>query len=157
MDIEAWTKLFGKSEDDAVFNAAVAAAGVKKKPKLKRDRTFVQFDLKDSGLALRMTDESYLKDLDDLDIGEGPLILSGVLAYLDRAVSDDIYKGKLPYKLASGMARAAIRPILGPPTRSTDEDDPPILDAWLRDGLEIIATYSTSGKLTMLGLRLPGA
>jgi hypothetical protein len=157
MDIEAWTKLFGKSEDDAEVKAALAAAGLKKKPKLNKDRAFVQFDLSGQGLALRMTDEAYLKNLDDQDIGEGPLILSGVLAYLDSSKSPDLYKGKLPYKLAVGMTGEDVRKILGPPARSTDEDDPPILDAWLRDGLEVIATYSRAGKLVMLGLRLPGA
>ncbi len=157
MDIEAWTTYFDKSENDPAVKAALAAAGVKKKPKLNKGRTFVQFDLEGHGLALRMTDEAYLKRLDDLDIGEGPLILSGVLAYLDSSVSDDLYKGKLPYKLAPGMTRAAVRKILGPPTRSTDEDDPPILDAWLRNGLEASAVYSEELKLTMFDLSLPGA
>ena len=142
MEIEAWTKLFGRSQDDANIKAALAAAGVRKAPKLGRDRTWVQFDLKGQGLALRMTDEAYLKNLDDMDIGEGPLILSGVLAYLDKSVSDELYEGKLPYKLAAGMTREAVRKLLGRPKRSTDEDDPPILDAWSRDGGETIATYS---------------
>jgi hypothetical protein len=157
MDMQAWTKLFNKSEDDPELKKALAASGVKKKPKLNKDRTFVQFDLEGQGLALRMTDEAYLKKLDDLDIGEGPLILSGVLAYLDSSVSDDLYKGKLPYKLAAGMTRAAVRKILGRPTRSTDDDDPPILDSWSRKGLEAAAVYSDELILTMFDLSLPGA
>lgn len=156
MDIDAWTKLFGKSEDNAELKVALAAAGVKKKPKLKKDHTFVQFDLPGHGLALRMTDEAYLKDLDDQDIGEGPLILSGVIAYLDSSESDDLYKGKLPHKLAAGMTRAAVRKILGRPKRSTNDDDPPISDTWLLDGLEIIANYTDEGTLSMWCPSLPG-
>jgi hypothetical protein len=157
MSIEAWKLLFGKTEDDPEVKVALANAGIKKSPKLGRDRTFVQFDLKGRGLALRMTDEAYLKRLDDLDIGEGPLIVSGLLAYLDSSVSRDLYSGTLPYKLAAEMTRLAVRKQMGSPTRSSDEDDPPILDAWLRDSLEVIATYSKAEKLVMLGLRLPGA
>lgn len=155
--MEDWTKLFGKSQDDPKLKAALASAGVKKVPKLKKDWTFVVFDLKGHGLGLRMTDEAYLKDLDDIEIGEGSLILSGEMAYLDTKVSNDLYKGTLPYKLAAGMSRAEVRKAMGRPTRSTDEDDPPLLDAWLRDGLEVIATYSKAEKLVILGLRLPGS
>lgn len=110
LTLMAWTRLFGKRADDPRFKEAVAAAGVKKVPKLRKDRAFEQFDL-----------------------------------------------GKLPYELAAGMTRREVRKAMGRPKRSTDQDDPPILDAWLVDGLQVIATYSSKEVLRMLGLQLPGA
>src|SRR5256885_2190826 len=81
MDMETWRKLLGKSQDDPAFKAELAAAGVRKIPKLDKGDFEVIFDLKGHGLWLEMTDEAYLKKLDDQDIGEGPLILTVVGAY----------------------------------------------------------------------------
>jgi hypothetical protein len=156
-DFLSWPPFFGRSADDPALAAALAAAGVTKKPKLQRDRAFVQFDLKGQGLALRFTDEAYLRELEDQDIGEGPLVFSGVLAYLNASVSDHLYRKPLPSGLEADMPRAEVRAKLGAPDRSTDEEDPPILDAWTRNGLEVIATYSGAETLRMLGLQLVGA
>lgn len=152
MGIETWAKLLGKSQDDPAVKAALAAAGAKKIPKLDKDGTEVIFDLSGHGLWLEMTDEAYLKKLDDQDIGEGPLILSGVGAYLIRRKSRDLYKGTLPYKLAAGMTRAAVRKALGPP--SSSEDDIPF-DSWFRDGLEVITGYTKELDLEHLNITLP--
>lgn len=154
MEMETWRKLLGKSQDDPAVKAALAAAGVKKIPKLDEDDTEVSFNLKGHGLWLVMTDEAFLKDLDDQDIGEGPLILTGVGAYLDRPNSRDLYKGTLPYKIAADMTKAAVRKALGPPTSSDDESR---FDLWSRDGLEVIARYTKDWKLEGLTLALPGS
>jgi hypothetical protein len=155
MDLETWRKLFGKSQDDPAVKSALAAAGVKKVPKLGKDRTNARFDLKGHGLMILMTDEAYLKQLTDLDIGEGPLILSGVSAYLDKSVSGDLCKGELPYKLAATMSQEAVRKILGPPTSTREAFQ---IDVWLRDGIKIVARYSKDLKSMMtLGLMLPRA
>lgn len=154
MDMETWRKLFGKSQDDPAVKAALATAGVKKIPKLDDDDTDVRFNLKGHGLWLMMTDESILKDLDDQDIGEGPLILSGVGAYLDKSESRDLYNGKLPYKIAADMTQATVRKTLGRPTRSDNEAR---FDLWSRDGVEIIAYYTGGEKLATFTLMLSGA
>jgi hypothetical protein len=155
MDLEGWKKLLAKSEDDATVKAALTAAGVKKIPKLDDDDTDVRFDLKGHGLWLLMTDEAFLKKLDDQDIGEGPLVLSGVSAYLDQSVSRDVYKDPLPYKVAPGMSQTEVRKLLG--RRSSVPDDPQV-DVWSRDRLKIIARYTRDLKLiTSFGLFLPGA
>jgi hypothetical protein len=154
----AWAKLLGRTQEDPALKRALAAAGIRKVPKLSKGRARVQFDLKGLGLALKMTDEGYLEDSDQR-LGQGPLILSGVIAYLAESVSDELFAGKLPHKLVANMTRQTVRKLLGRPSRSTNKDDPPILDAWVRDGREIIATYSYSKPemLNMLGLHLPGA
>jgi hypothetical protein len=144
MDMTTWIKLLGKSQDDAAIKSALAAAGVKKIPKLDRDDYSVIFDLKGHGMSLEMTDEAHLKDLDDQDVGEGPLILTGVDAYLERRNSRDLYKGTLPYNLAAGMTRADLREMFGPPD---DSDDQVPFDSWLRDGLEVIVGYTKELKL----------
>ena len=154
MDLEAWKKLFGKTQDDPAVKAALSAAGIKKVPKVDEDDTDVRFDLKGQGLWILMTDESFLKSLDDQDIGEGPLILSGVTAYLDKSVSRDLYKGTLPYKVTANMNRDAVRKILGRPTSGSDES---LSDVWSKSGIEIVANYSKDLKLTTFGLMLPGA
>jgi hypothetical protein len=154
MNMETWKQLFGKSQDDPTVKSALVAAGVKKVPKLEDDDTDVRFDLKGYGLWLLMTDEAYLKQLTDQDIGEGPLILSGVTAYLDKSVSRDLYKSKLPYDIAAGMTKVDVRKRLGPPTTYDDET---LFDLWLRDGVEVIASYSKESKLVAFGLMLPGA
>ncbi len=152
--MEAWRKLFGKSQDDRAVKEALATAGLTKIPKLGANRTDVRFDLKGHGLALMMTDEAYLKELDDQDIGEGPLILSGVAAYLDKAASSDLYTGKLAYKIAADMTKADLRKTLGPPAKSNDQVR---LDVWSRDDLTIVARYTKELKLMIFGLRLPRA
>ena len=154
MDMEMWQKLFGKSQDDPAVKAALAAAGVKKIPRLDEDDTDVRFNLKGHGLCLVMTDESFLKNLDDQDIGEGPLILTGVGAYLDKSESRDLYKDKLPYKIVADITQTAVRKALGPPLRSDDESR---FDLWSRDGVDVIANYTKGGKLGTFTLMLPGA
>lgn len=155
MDMETWKALFGKSGDDPAVKAALVAAGIKKIPRLDEGDTDVSFNLKGQGLWLVMTDESYLKDLNDQDIGEGPLILSGVGAYLDRPGSRDIYKGKLPYNIAAGMSRTEVRKLLGRPEPS--KDDPPPFDLWVRDGIKVVTRYTDDARLATCSLMLPDA
>ena len=110
------------------------------------------FDLKGHGMSLEMTDEAYFRRLDDQDIGEGPLILTAVDAYVERRKSQDLYKGKFPYKLTASMTREAIRKVLGLPT-TTDEDVP--ADIWMRDGLRVVAGYTKDLRLGDLNLEVP--
>ena len=154
MDIEMWMKLLGKSQDDPAVKMALAAAGLKKIPKLRPNRTDIRPDLKGHGLWLIMTDEAYLKQLDDQDIGEGPLILSGVTAYLDESASNDLYKGELPYKVASDMTKADLRKKLGPPVKSDDELR---VYVWSQGGLKVFAHCTKEGKLESFGVMLPRA
>lgn len=154
MDLEAWKKLFGKTQDDPAVKSALTAAGVKKVPKLDEDDTDVRFDLKGQGLWILMTDEAFLKELDDQDIGEGPLILTGVTAYLDKSASKDLYNGALPYKIEAGMSRDAVRKTLGRPKGGSDES---LSDVWSKSGIEVVANYSKDLKLSTFGLMLPGA
>ena len=101
-----------------------------------------------------MTDEAYLKQLDDQDIGEGPLIVSGVSAYLDKSAGSDLYKGKLPYKIAADMTRADLRKMLGRPEKSNDEIP---LDGWSMDDLKVVVRYTEELKLMIFSLKLPRA
>jgi hypothetical protein len=151
MEMEAWTKLIGKSQDDEAVKAALAAAGVRKIPKLARDDFEVIFDLKGHGLWLEMTDEAYLKRLDDQDIGEGPLILTVVGAYLDKSESRDLYKGPLPYSLTADMTQTDVRKKLGPSTRSGDV---PPFDIWSQDGVEVTAGYTKDLKLAHFNFKM---
>lgn len=151
MDVEAWMNLLGKSQDDKALKAALAAAGVKKVPKLKKDYFRVFLKLKGEGLWLEMTDETQFKNLSDQDIGEGPLILTEVGAYLDKSRSPDLYQGALPYKLAAGMTQADIRKTLGRPARSGDA---PPFDIWSRDDLEITARYTKDLKFGHFAAKL---
>jgi hypothetical protein len=152
MDMGTWIQLLGKSQDDPAVKAALAAAGVKKIPKLPKDDLNVIFDLKGHGLSLRMTDEAWLKRLKDQDIGEGPLILTVVNAYFVRKKNKDLYTGALPYKLAASMTRADVRKTLGPPAES-GADIP--YDIWLRDGLEVTAGYTDDLNLKHFKVELP--
>ena len=151
MDMATWIKLLGKTQDDAALKAALAAAGVKKIPKLGRDDYSVIFDVKGHGMSLEMTDEAEFKDLEDQDIGEGPLILTGVDAYLERRNSRDLYTGTLPYKLVAGMTRADLRKMFGNPD-SSDEQVP--YDSWLRDHLELIVGYTKDLRLEHVNVEL---
>ncbi len=154
MQIEMWKKLFGKNQDDPAVKTALRAASVKKIPKLGANRTDVRFDLKGHGLMLIMTDEAYLKELNNQGIGKGPLILSGVSAYLDKSASSALYKGKLPYTISAGMTKVEVRKALGSPSQSHDENR---WDVWLRDDLKIFARYTKEWKLRSFGLMLPRA
>ena len=107
MDMEIWIKLLGKTQDDAALKAALTAAGVKRVPKLPKDDYSVIFDLKGHGMSLEMTDEAEVKDLDDQDIGEGPLILTGVDAYIVR-VEVDVSTNFASFSVV-GLPDAAIR------------------------------------------------
>ena len=153
MDIETWKRLLGKSQDDAKVKAAFGAAGVKKTPKLEKDRFDAVVDLKGHGIWLVMTDEAHFHQLKDQDIGEGPLILTQVGAYVVRKNSRDLYKGTLPYNIRANMTRADVRKTLGAPVSSDDELP---YDSWSRDGLELIARY-TRGELNLqhVSLELP--
>ena len=152
MDVEKWTALFGKSQDDAAVKKALAAAGVKQVPKLGANRTDVRVDLKGYGLSLTMTDEAFLKQLDDQDIGEGPLILTGISVYLDTSASNDVYQGKLPYGISPDATKADFRKTFGPPEKSNEQVR---MDNWTRDGLKLVARYTKEWKVMVFGLRLP--
>jgi hypothetical protein len=152
MDMGTWIDLLGKSQDDSAVKAALAAAGVKKVPKLPKDDLSVIFDLKGHGLALEMSDEAWLKRLKDQDIGEGPLILTSVDAYFVRKKSKDVYKGALPYKLAADVTKAELRKKFGRPAR-TGDDIP--YDIWVRDGLEVTAGYTDDLGLEHFEVKVP--
>lgn len=151
MDMDTWIKLLGRTQDDPELKAALTAAGVKKVPKLPKDDYSVIFDLKGHGISLEMTDEAEAKDLDDQDIGEGPLILTGVDAYIVRRNSRDLYTGKLPYKIHATMTRADLRKLFGTPDES-DEQVP--YDSWLRDRLELIVGYTKDYQLGHVNVEL---
>ncbi|MFM0521679.1 MULTISPECIES: hypothetical protein [Caballeronia] len=153
MDFEAWMDFFGTSQDDLSLNAALAAAGVRKVPKLDEESTSVQFALKGHGLELIMTDEATLKALDDQDVGEGPLILSGVLAKFGASERDP-YRGSLPFGIAADMSQDSLRKLLGKPTET--ETKPPS-DVWIGKQREISVRYAKDCQsLTRLSVRLPG-
>jgi hypothetical protein len=153
MDFETLTKLLGKSQDDPDVKIALAAAGVKKMPKLDEDETFVQIELKGHGLELILTDEAALKQLDDQDLGEGPLIVSGVLAKLGKSQGRDLYKGALPSGITAVMSQAEMRKLLGKP----DESDIDV-DIWKKGGVEISVDYTKGGtSLSALSVMLPNA
>ena len=155
MDLEGWRKLFGKSQDDPAVKAALAHAGVKKVPKRDKDDTDVRFDVKGHGVTLVLTDEAFLKQLEDQELGEGPLIVSGVLANLDKAYSRDLYEGPLPYKIKADMAQAGVRKTLGRPTSQNEKFR---VDVWEKDGVEVIVSYSKDlNAMLTFGLMLPGA
>lgn len=154
MDFEAWTQFFGTSQDDPQLKGALASAGVKKLPKLDKGQTSVQFELKGLGLELIMTDEASLKELKDQDVGEGPLIMSGVLAKLGKSHGRDAYMGKLPFGIAPNMSQDAVRRLLGTPT-STVVRHP--VDVWTSKLNEIVANYPKDCQsLTSLTVTLPG-
>ena len=155
MDLEDWTKIFEKSQDDEVVKAALAKVGVKKIPKLDKDDTDVRFDVKGHGVTIIMTDEAFLMDLPNQDLGEGPLIMSGVLANLYKNYSRDLYKGPLPYDVRADMTQADVRKLLGTP--STERPKARV-DVWQRDGLKIVGGYSRDFKsMQTFGLTLPRA
>lgn len=155
MDLDDWKRLFGKSQDDPAVKAALTAAGLKRIPKLEEDDTDVRCPLKGTGLELVMTDEAFLKDLSDQEIGEGPLIVSGVLAKCSKSHGRDLYLGKLPNGLSSDMSREDVRKVLGRPT-SMDEDL--FVDVWTGKQLEIVVRYTRSGEsISTFALMLPGA
>jgi len=152
MDIGTWIELLGRSQDDPAVKGALAAAGLKKPPKLDKDNFRVHVELKGQGMSIVMMDEAYLKKLEDQDIGEGPLILTTVDAYLRRKKSGPLYKGKLPYNLAPDMTRDDVRRGLGSPTQIDDETP---ADSWSRDGFEVVALYTQDLTLRYIKVGLP--
>ncbi len=154
MSMGTWIELLGKSQDDPQVQAALAAAGVKKIPKRDKDDFSVIFELKGHHLWLEMTDEAYHKDLEDQDIGEGPLILTSVQAVLGNGKAKGGYQGGLPLGLGAGMTQDAVRQLLGKP--STIVDDIPA-DIWMRDGVEVNVTYTRALQLQAVALTVPSA
>ena len=155
MDFETWKQLFGKSQDDSAVKSALAAVGVKKIPKLDEDDTDVRLELKGYGIELIMTDEAFLKELTDQDIGEGPLILSGVLAKLGKSHGRDLYVGKLPYGVLADMSQEVVRKLIGSPSSKDDEF---LVDVWQREGIQIVIGYSRDRlSISTFALMLPGA
>lgn len=153
MDFQTWTKFFGKSQDDADLKTALTAVGVKEIPKLDDDETFVQIELKGQGLELILTDESILKEIEDQDLGEGPLIVSGVLAKLGKSQGRDLYTGPLPSGITAAMSQPEMRKLLGKPNES-DID----VDIWKKGDVEISVDYTKGGTaLSALSVMLPNA
>lgn len=154
MNFETWMKFFGTSQDDARLKAEIVAAGVKRVPKLVDEETSVQFELKNHGLELVMTDESVLMNLEDQDVGEGPLIMSGVVAKLGKSQGRDVYVGKLPFGVQSDMSQAAVRGILGVPTSIAERH---LVDIWTLEDHEIVVRYQKDGQsVALMSVTLPG-
>jgi hypothetical protein len=152
MDFEAWMQFFGTSQDDLSLNAALATAGIKKVPKLDAYSRSVQFALKGHGLELIMTDEATLKALKDRDVGEGPLILSGVLAKLGASQRDH-YQGELPFGITPHMSQDALRKLLGKPDVTETEPD---VDIWRGKKYEVSVRYAKDCQsLARLSVTLP--
>ena len=155
MDIEGWKKLFGRTQDDPELVSALAGAGVKKVPRLEKGYVDVSLNLRGHGMWLVLNDEASLRRLEDQDIGEGPLVLCGVGAYLDKSVSRDLYSGELPYDIDAGMTRDELRDKMGTPRESKDAVAP--FDMWLVDDLQVIASYGKGWKLVDFSMKMPGA
>ena len=153
MDFEAWMQFFGTSQDDPNLKAALAAAGVKKVPKLDEEEMSVQFELKGQGLELIMTDEAILKKIKNQDVGEGPLIMSGVLGKVGKRYGRDVYTGKLPLGLAADMSQDAVRKILGKPTTTDTEPD---IDIWSGKKGKVSVSYAIGcASITAISVKLP--
>jgi hypothetical protein len=154
VELDDWKKLFGKNQNDPALKSALAAAGVKRIPKLDEDDTDVRFPIKGTGLEVIMTDEAFLKDLDQ-EVGEGPLILSGVIAKCGKSHGRDMYAGALPNGITPAMSREDVRSVLGGPT---SKDDELFVDIWAKKQLETVVRYSRDGKsISTFALMLPGA
>jgi|EndMetStandDraft_4_1072995.scaffolds.fasta_scaffold358028_2 hypothetical protein len=151
MDLRTWTQLLGKSQDDAAVKAALEEAGIKKAPKLAKDNVSLIVDLKGYGMWLKLIDEAFFKKLEDQDIGEGPLILTSVGAYIERKKNKDLYKGQLPDKLTPGMTRDNVWKAIGKPS-SSDESIP--FDSWSSDGLQFGVGYNGELKLAHVNFTL---
>lgn len=151
MTMSDWIDFIGTSQDDPEFQAAIAAANVKKIPKLKRDELEVYVQLKGHGLALSLMDEAYLRGLANQDIGEGPLIVRGVYAMIKSRKSNDLYCASLPYKLASQMTRAEAAMVLGKPDAS-DEDIP--ADFWTVGNLQLVVGFAKELKISHVNVEL---
>ena len=153
MDFEAWMQFFGTRQDDPALKAALAAAGVKKVPKPEDDETSVQFELKGQGLELIMTDEAILKKLKSQEVGEGPLIMSGVLGKFGKKFGRDVYTGKLPLGLAVNMSQDAVRKLLGKPTATETEPD---IDIWTSKKRVVSIRYANGcASIISLAVELP--
>ena len=153
MDFEAWMQLFGTSQDDPKLKAALLAAGVKKVPKLDEEEMSVQFELRGQGLELIMTDEAILKKLKNQDVGEGPLIMSGVLGKLGKKYGRDIYLGELPLGLAADMSQDAVRKLLGKPTTTDTEPD---IDIWIGKRSKVAISYSKGcTSIVAMSVKMP--
>ena len=126
MDMQAWIKLLGATGDDPALKAALAAAGVKKVPKLGREGVNKYIELKGHGLYVQLSDEALLKRLKDQPIGKR-VVLVAVDALIDTPKARSLYEGRLPYKLAAGMTCARVQKLLGAPDDGA-EDIP--YDAW---------------------------
>lgn len=154
MDLEHWKPLLGKPQTDLTLKAALADAGVKRIPKLAEDDTDVRFPLKGTGLELVMTDEAYLKGLDE-ELGKRPLILSGVLAKCGKSHGKDLYTGSLSDGMNAAMSRDAVRKVMGRP--SSKDDDIPV-DIWEKKNLEFVVRYASDGQsISTFAIMLPGA
>lgn len=136
MNFGTWFALLGHLDSEPAVVAALAAAGVKRVPKV-RDGVSSIFELKRHALWLEFHRAGRRAT---------PLVLMSVQATLT-----DGYDGELPFGLAANLNQAQVRTLLGAP--STIIDDVPA-DLWLRDGIEWNLTFTSDRKLATVAATL---
>ncbi len=141
MAFQSWLDLFGRNTDDEAVRSALAGKGISASSlELEKDRTTVLTELTGEGITLVFTDEAILHERDDMQIGEGALVLSEInLVLQNSGKGRAAYEGALPYELQRQNSRGDVRAKLG---EVDDEDDDPPWDVWEIDDLVLTVEYS---------------
>lgn len=138
-----WLDLLGRNTEDSTLRDALAKAGVKKIPKIKRDETDVRIELGKSLMLIISSGEIFSDFVDDG--GDGVNVLTGVFFRPDP-------KTPLPNDIQVSDTQKKLRARFGEPI----EGDRYRADAWLIDGRTLWVDYDKSfEKVVSVGIMIP--
>lgn len=129
--------LLGKASDSPEVQAMLSQGGAKD-PKLRKGDVNSWVDLNDLGLALVFTDEAHLTGQENLDIGEGALILTSIRFHSGINPDFSAFAGALPLGVKFSQSQADLAATLGKPEYSNALLSK---DRWLVDGTWFFANY----------------
>jgi len=118
MNVEAIAKLLGKLSTDPAVEAALVGHGVRRRPRLAVDDSYDPDGLVvqsqdfvsnlSKGIEFGFQDENVFNHLDNVDAGEGPIILTEVYFYGKRPGARP-YPFALPFGLSLDDSRSIVR------------------------------------------------
>lgn len=144
--------LIGKPSDSLEVKDLLSRLKLKA-PKLKKGDVRTTVEAKSAGFFLTFTDEAFLTKNENLSLGEGGLVLTGVSFLKANPPEWAGYTGDLPLQVRFEDSQRAVRARLGDPEWKNETLG---TERWLKDGKRVFAQYDDElAHVTEFGVSLP--
>jgi hypothetical protein len=158
MTLNELLPFLGHSELDTNLEQLLKSAGASMQSlsaKTLRAEGSDALELKPLGLELAFWEREGYEQKMGAPKDAGQAILAAVFAYGPGGKRFKPYTGSIPFGSGPVAGREAALAAFGPPDTTEEDDDVVEWDQWIRDGLQVRATYNDDGSLWNLSYSVP--